>query len=52
MPFNRLHVLIFCAFLVLVGMIGLYLHIEHSGWALGIGLLGGLMNFEKDDSDG
>lgn len=51
MAFNHQHVLIFCAFLVLTGMLGLYQHIEYAGWVLFIGLFGGFLNVEKSDDE-
>jgi hypothetical protein len=49
MSFNRLHVLIFSAFMIVLSMVGLYLHVEFSGWILFLGILGGVANIEKDD---
>ena len=49
MTFNRPHVLLFSAFLVLLGLLGIHQHVEYSGWVLFVGLLGAIFNIEKDD---
>lgn len=44
---NRSYVLIFCAFIIVAGLIGMYLNIAGAGWALAIGLIGGVCYDEE-----
>lgn len=44
---SRFYGLIFSAVVIVIGVIGLYFKIEHSGWILGVGLVCGLLNAEE-----
>ena len=51
MATNRLYVLIFGAFLIILAMAGLYLDINFSGWVLAAGILSAVAAINDDETE-